>query len=125
MEKRKRVNHVLTCHAIYSRESRPPAETRPRKEPRADIRTDHAARAASILDRSGEYQSRDMQAMKQAGSAMEQIHGGMSIEQVDVTMYVALHPWNTEIHLSFHGFIYGAVWADNACAGTYFGNNIN
>lgn len=29
-----------------------------------------------------------LQAMKQAGSAMEQIHGGMNIEQVDDTMYV-------------------------------------
>lgn len=29
-----------------------------------------------------------LQAMKQAGSAMEQIHGGMNIEQVDETMYV-------------------------------------
>lgn len=29
-----------------------------------------------------------LQAMKQAGSAMEQIHGGMDIVQVDETMYV-------------------------------------
>ena len=31
-----------------------------------------------------------LQAMKQAGAAMSQIHGGMSIEQVDETMYVAI-----------------------------------
>lgn len=29
-----------------------------------------------------------LQAMKQAGSAMSQIHGGMSIDKVDETMYV-------------------------------------
>ena len=29
-----------------------------------------------------------LQAMKQAGTAMAQIHGGMSIDQVDETMYV-------------------------------------
>lgn len=30
-----------------------------------------------------------LQAMKQAGAAMEQIHGGMSIDKVDETMYVS------------------------------------
>lgn len=41
--------------------------------------------------------------MKQAGAAMKQIHGGMSLEQVDETMYVirywlSYHIYTTPIH---------------------------
>lgn len=43
-----------------------------------------------------------LQAMKQAGAAMAQIHGGMSIDKVDETMYVgcgSTSPTLFEIHV--------------------------
>lgn len=66
-----------------------------------------------------------LQAMKQAGAAMEQIHGGMSIEQVDETMYVLLNSWELEDTLFIHVLIDLTFLADNAFTGTYSGNNIN
>ena len=66
-----------------------------------------------------------LQAMKQAGEAMKQIHGGMSLEQVDETMYVMSSGEMMESKLKMPLDIGKNVFANNWLTGTSSENNIN
>lgn len=66
-----------------------------------------------------------LQAMKQAGEAMKQIHGGMSLEQVDETMYVMCFREMIDSELKILLEVGKNMFADNWLTGTNSENNIN
>ena len=66
-----------------------------------------------------------LQAMKQAGEAMKQIHGGMNLEQVDETMYVMSSGEMMESELKMLLDMGKNTFADNWFTGTNSENNIN